>query len=227
MQLDPRIPGWKYQKIKDGYFLGFLFLFCLSLILAIVYSNWISWIFCILCGGLLGLVIYFFRDPDRIMEERAPHLCYSPADGRITDITQDYKDNGTGEVFIRIGIFLSILDVHVQRSPLPGRVDFVNDQSGVNHPAYDPLASSENAQISMGIATPFGRIVVKQIAGILARKCVNYAEPGLEIQAGQRYGLIKFGSRVELFLPTGNKILVNIGDQVYSGLTAMAEMKNA
>lgn len=225
-QLDTRIPDWAFRQITDGYFLGFLSLFCLSLLLAMIYSNWLSWIFCGLCAGLFGLVIYFFRDPMRVLEDRDPHLCYSPADGRVADISPDFQDSDTGAAYVRIGIFLSVLDVHVQRSPLQGKVDFVTDQAGMNHPAYDLAASSENAQISMGIQTAFGLVVVKQIAGIMARKCVNFAKPGLEIQAGQRYGLIKFGSRVELFLPPGSKILIKNGDQVNGGLTPIAEMNH-
>lgn len=94
----------------------------------------------------------------------------------------------------------------------------------MNHPAYDPAASYENDQIIMGLDTEYGKILVKQISGILARKCYNYAKPGDHIQAGQRYGLIKFGSRVELYLPPNTQILCSIDDKVQAGISELAEI---
>jgi len=225
MQVDPHVPGWSFRKIHDKYILGFALLFLLAVILAIAASHWLSWIFCLLVGIVFGLVLYFFRDPKRILD-RDINLCYSPADGRVADITTVSLKEFPGSDFLRVGIFMSILDVHVQRSPLNGVVDFVSHQPGKNYPAYDPAASVENDQITMGIKTDSGLILVKQIAGILARKCVNYAKPGEQIQSGQRYGLIKFGSRVELFLPLNVKTNISIGDNVIAGVTPLAEMKN-
>ena len=226
MQEDSRVPGWAFRKTHDKYILGFALLFLFSVILVIVGSHWLTWIFCVLAGVVFGLVLYFFRDPKRSLE-RNLNVCYSPADGRVTDITTVSLKEFPGSDYLRIGIFMSILDVHVQRSPLNGVVDFVSHQPGKNYPAYDPAASVENDQITMGIKTGNGLILVKQIAGILARKCVNYAKPGEQIQSGQRYGLIKFGSRVELFLPPDVKTIVSIGDNVIAGITPLAEMKNA
>lgn len=226
MQNDSRVPGWTFRRSRDRYFLGFALLFCLSLLLALVSGSWPAWIFCGLTLCVFGLVFYFFRDPVRILADRDPAVCYSPADGQIVDILEDFEDRGTGVNFIRIGIFMSVLDVHVQRSPLSGVVDFVSHQAGVNHPAYLPEASTENDQITMGLRTSYGPVLVKQIAGILARKCVNFALPGDEIASGQRYGLIKLGSRVELFLPPGSVILARIGDKVTAGITPIAEMRD-
>lgn len=226
MQVDSHVPGWAFRKINDKYILGFALLFLLAVILAIVGSHWLTWIFCVLVGIVFGLVLYFFRDPKRILD-RDVNLCYSPADGRVSDITTVSLEEFPGSDYLRVGIFMSILDVHVQRSPLDGVVDFVSHQPGKNHPAYDPAASVENDQITMGIKTGSGLVLVKQISGILARKCVNYAKPGEQIQTGQRYGLIKFGSRVELFLPPDVETIVSIGENVIAGVTPLAEMNNA
>lgn len=223
MQSDPYVAGWKFRRLTDRYFLLFSLLFLLSLVLVVVFSTWLAWIFCLLSGLVYGLVIHFFRDPDRVME-RDPTILYSPADGEVKDIEAVTVDDYPESEYLRIGIFMSVLDVHVQRSPIDGVVDFVNRQPGKNHPAYDPAASVENQQIMMGIEADCGLILVKQISGILARKCVNYSQVGDKIQSGQRYGLIKFGSRVELYLPANIKVITNIGEQVTAGVTALAEM---
>jgi phosphatidylserine decarboxylase len=168
------------------------------------------------------LVLYFFRDPDRnIIRESGTF--YSPGDGVISDIAIKGFD---GKEYLRIGIFLSVFDVHVQRAPITGQVSFVEHNQGKNHPAFDPAASIENDQIVMGIHSEFGLVIVKQIAGILARKCVNYAKKDDLINMGQRYGLIKFGSRVELYLPKEVKVLCEVGEKTYGGITALAEMSN-
>ena len=178
----------------------------------------------VFCLVIWGLVLYFFRDPDREFHH-LPSVAVSPGDGIVRDITIIREKEYLDVDFIRIGIFLSIFDVHVQRAPLEGEVDFVTHQKGKNHPAYSPAASLENDQIVMGIKTKYGMIVVKQISGILARKCFNFAGPGDQVQSGQRYGLIKFGSRVELFLPLDAKVLCSVGEKVKGGLTPVAEMK--
>ena len=225
MQDDSRVPGWTFRKIQDRYILGFASLFLGSVILGLLFSHWFLWALCGLFGIVFGLVLYFFRDPRRVLE-RDQNIYYSPADGKVTDIITVSLPEVSGSDFLRIGIFMSILDVHVQRSPASGVVDFVSHQPGKNYPAYDPAASVENDQITMGIRTKNGLILVKQIAGILARKCVNYAKPEEQIYTGQRYGLIKFGSRVELFLPTDVSVLTAVGNQVLRGITPLAEIKN-
>lgn len=225
MQDDSRVPGWTFRKIEDRYILGSASLFLLTLILGLLLSHWITWVLCGLFGIVFGMVLYFFRDPRRILE-RDQNIYYSPADGKVTDITTVSLPDLSESDFLRIGIFMSILDVHVQRSPVSGEVDFVSHQPGKNYPAYDPAASVENDQITMGIRTRQGLILVKQIAGILARKCVNYAKPEERITSGQRYGLIKFGSRVELFLPPDVSVITAIGNQVFGGITPLAEIKD-
>ena len=226
MKSDLRVPGWAFKKYREGSIVGTTITFILAVIGVIYVPRVLTFVILVFCTAIWGLVLYFFRDPDREFQH-LPNVAISPGDGIVRDITtfreKEYQDID----FIRIGIFLSIFDVHVQRAPLKGEVDFVTHQKGKNHPAYSPAASLENDQIVMGIKTKYGMIMVKQISGILARKCFNFAGPGDQIQSGQRYGLIKFGSRVELFLPSDAKVLCSVGEKVKGGLTPIAEMKEA
>ncbi len=224
MKPDIRVPGWAFNKYREGFIVVPTFIVLLALIGVMYAPRVLTIVIFVFCTVIWGLVLYFFRDPDREYQH-LPNVAVSPGDGVVTDIASFREKEYLDIDFIRIGIFLSIFDVHVQRVPLKGEVDFVTHQKGKNHPAYSPAASLENDQIVMGIKTKYGMIMVKQISGILARKCINYTGPGDQIQSGQRYGLIKFGSRVELFLPTGAKVLCSVGEKVKGGLTPVAEMK--
>jgi phosphatidylserine decarboxylase len=168
---------------------------------------------------MLGL--YFFRDPNRLIRNQAGAVL-SPADGKVVAIVKEHEPLYLQETVCRISIFLSVLDVHVQRVPVDGKVTLVEHRPGQYLQAYKPEASEVNEYIAMIIDTGYGRVLVKQIAGILARRCVNYSEVGEEVKAGQRFGLIRFGSRVDLFLPVTAEITVQVGDPVYAGLTPLA-----
>ena len=221
--LDQRVPGWSFNKNKEITLLGSSVLLVMAFTALLLWPGWLSGILFGVVFPLWSILFYFFRDPDRLLE-RSQDYFYSPGDGVVSDIeTVQEVDYLKGE-FVRIGIFLSIFDVHVQRAPMAGVVDFVTHQAGKNHPAYTPEASYENDQIIMGLDTSAGKILVKQISGILARKCYNYAKLGEQILSGQRYGLIKFGSRVELYLPPGTRVLCLVGDKVKGGITTLAEI---
>jgi len=222
---DQRVPNWSFNKNKEGTLLGSSILLVMAIIAILLWPGWLTGIFLGIVFPLWCVLFYFFRDPDRVVE-RSRDIFYSPGDGVVTDIEQVQEVDYLKGDFIRIGIFLSIFDVHVQRAPMAGMIEFVTHKAGKNHPAYDPAASYENDQIIMGMDTIAGKILVKQISGILARKCYNYAKPGDQILSGQRYGLIKFGSRVELYLPPDTEILCSIGDNVKGGLTPLAENIN-
>jgi len=220
---DQRVPGWSFSKNKEISLLGSSILLVMAFTALLLWPGWLSGIFLGIVFPLWCILFYFFRDPERTLE-RSQDIYYSPGDGVVSDIETIQEIDYLKGDFVRIGIFLSLFDVHVQRAPMAGVVDFVTYQAGKNHPAYTPEASYENDQIIMGLDTTHGKIMVKQISGILARKCYNYAKPGEQIHSGQRYGLIKFGSRVELYLPPGTRVLCLVGDKVKGGMTTLAEI---
>jgi phosphatidylserine decarboxylase len=223
MKSDPRVSGWAFNKFQEFSILVTSLMIIVAVIGMLVTPSLLILILLFFLIGIWSLIIQFFRDPDRDIHWQSNQvLC--PADGVIQDIASVLEQDYFQEPRIRIGIFLSLLNVHVQRVPLSGRVAFVKHQSGKYLRAYDPASSYENAQITMGIDSEFGLVIIKQISGILARKCVNYSNAGDQIQAGQRYGLIKFGSRVEIFLPARAELLCTVGDKVNGGLTILARV---
>lgn len=181
----------------------------------------------VLATALWLLILYFFRDPKR----RPPAekgLVLSPGDGEVVAIVEGCEERYLKETVRRISIFLSVTDVHVQRAPVAGRVALVEHRPGQFLQAFRPEASEVNESIAMIIESEHGgRVLVKQIAGILARRCVNYAQVGDQLAAGQRFGLIRFGSRVDLFLPLEAQVLVSVGDRVAGGLTPIARFSNS
>jgi phosphatidylserine decarboxylase len=181
-------------------------------------------------GGLFSaasavwlLVLYFFRDPNRPLWSE-PGLLVSAADGKVVAVVNETEPLYLQRPVTRISTFLDITDIHVQRIPISGVVGRISFRPGKFLQAFRPEASTENESIAMEIETPYGTVLVKQIAGIMARRCVNYAMPGEHVTAGQRFGLIRFGSRVDLFLPQTAEVLVAEGDRVAGGLTPVARL---
>ncbi len=174
-------------------------------------------------SGLMGLVLYFFRDPERVPPSEAG-LVVSPADGEVVASVIEQEDEYLGRRARRVSIFLNILDVHVQRSPLAGVVTERRHRPGAFLQAFRPEASEQNEHIAMVVESDHGPVLVKQIAGIMARRCVNTAAVGDRLERGERFGLIRFGSRVDLFLPTEVEMLVRIGDRVEGGVTPVARL---
>jgi phosphatidylserine decarboxylase len=178
----------------------------------------------LLSTALLGWVFYFFRDPERALASPSTDLILAPADGRVMAVEQVDEPDFIQGPAQRISIFLSLFDVHVQRSPCAGVVQFMRYQSGDFVPAFLKEAHRNEANL-IGLKTPYGPLVVKQIAGILARRIVCWATLGDELSPGQRLGLIKFGSRVDLFLPPTVEVQVHVGQQVYGGQTVVAKWR--
>jgi phosphatidylserine decarboxylase len=168
----------------------------------------------------LGLfVFYFFRDPDRVVPPD-PSVVVAPADGRVVEIVREEFGSRAGH---RISIFLSVWDVHVQRAPVAGQISKVEYRPGKFYGAYRPRASRENEQNVIYIHTPTQRIVVKQIAGAIARRVLCWKHAGDEVAMGERLGLIRFGSRVDVWLPIQAQPTIARGQFAKGGETILAK----
>lgn len=168
-------------------------------------------------------MLFFFRDPPR-QGNYLPGQVISPADGTVVLIKETDEGFYLKGKALQVSIFLSVFNVHINRIPLSGRVAFKKYCPGKFLPAFNDKASLDNEQMMLGIETPEGNVLMKQIAGILARRVVCYPEVGTMVKTGERMGLIKFGSRVDLLLPPGTGLKVKIGDKVQGGVTVIGEM---
>ncbi len=158
-------------------------------------------------------VLFFFRDPERTVPA-GKDLVVSPADGRVIVIKDIFEPTYLKQDVKQISIFLSVFNVHVNRSPVGGTVELVKYNPGKFHVASVDKASLDNEQTAMVIDDGKHKILVKQIAGLIARRIVCYAKPGDAIRIGERYGLIRFGSRVDIFLPKDTELKVKLGDRI-------------
>jgi phosphatidylserine decarboxylase len=168
----------------------------------------------------LGLfVFYFFRDPERTIPTE-PSALVSPADGHVVEIVDEPLDTTQGK---RISIFLSIWDVHVQRAPVAGRIAAVVYCPGKFYAAMRKSASQKNEQNIVSIQTPGGTVVFKQIAGAIARRVICWKREGESVALGERVGLIRFGSRVDVWMPAAAEVLVRRGQKVKGGESILAK----
>jgi phosphatidylserine decarboxylase len=173
---------------------------------------------------LTFFVIWFFRNPERTMPENALQLI-SPADGKVIGIEEVASDNHPGRTLLKISIFMNVFNVHVNRIPFSGDVLSIRYKPGKFLSADLDKASAVNERNTVLIRTDDGReIMVVQIAGLIARRIVCWLEEGMKVKKGQRFGLIRFGSRVELLLPLGTFPLVKKGDKVRAGETPIGEL---
>ncbi len=173
---------------------------------------------------LTVFTVFFFRDPPRSADAPAGALV-SPADGKILAVERVEEPGFIRGPADKISIFLSVFDVHINRVPVNGRVEFVEFHRGRFWPAFKPQASEENQRAVIGILTPDGqRVIVKQITGAIARRIVCHLEAGDAAEAGDRFGMIRFGSRTELWVPAGSRIDVEPGDKVYGGQTILGRL---
>jgi len=169
-------------------------------------------------------VVAFFRDPVR-PGPRGERYVVAAAEGHVVHVIETDESMYVKERAVRISIFLSVFDVHVNRYPVAGTVELVHYNNGKFLHAADEKASLENEQSSVGIRGPHGRVLVRQIAGLIARRIVTDAKPGDRVKQGDRLGLIRFGSRTDVFLPLSARPVVKVkpGDRVLVGGTVLAE----
>jgi phosphatidylserine decarboxylase len=179
----------------------------------------------LLLAAVLVWTLSFFRDPPRT----APadnNLLLAPADGKVTDIEVVDENNFIGGAALRIGIFLSIFDVHINRAPCNAKIEKTTYKPGRYTNAMNPVSGRVNESNDLGLLrtdSPHDRLLVRQISGAIARRIICRAAPGQDLAGGERFGMIKFGSRTELYLPSREnaKCLVRIGDKVKAGLSPL------
>lgn len=179
----------------------------------------------VLLAALCIWILMFFRDPYR-SPPSDKNLLLAPADGRVTDIEIVDEDNFIGETALRIGIFLSIFDTHINRAPCNAKVEKITYKKGKYKNAGNPKSGQVNESNNLGLLrtdSPQQRLIVRQISGAIARRIVCDASVGKELSCGEKFGMIKFGSRTELYVPAieNAKCLVRIGDKVKAGLTPL------
>ena len=164
----------------------------------------------------LLFTVYFFRDPERTIPDES-RVVVSPADGKVVEIKQDVDSEFLKCAATRVSIFLSVFDVHVNRIPIGGAVEHFRYQRGSFVNAYKSVASDVNEQTVIGIQTSEGKILFKQIAGLIARRIVCDVRQGSRVETGERCGIIKFGSRVDIFLPQNVEVRVKLHQRVKGG----------
>ena len=200
----------KIPLAKDG----FIFILPLLIITVLMFLISFYWATAIFGLGFL-FVTWFFRDPERRIPNE-PNVIVSPADGKITEIVTE-NEPINGKLCKRVTIFLSVFNVHVNRVPIGGTIEDIRYNPGKFLAAFNPKASMDNEQNIILINNGRTHIFVKQIAGLIARRIVCWPKKGDHYESGQRYGLIRFGSRVDILLPENTKLSITCGDKVSGG----------
>ncbi|HUO26148.1 MAG TPA: phosphatidylserine decarboxylase [Candidatus Aquilonibacter sp.] len=196
--------------VREGYLYG------IPLIAAAIFVGWLTQLAWGVIPALLGLFfLWFFRDPERSIPDAAGAVV-SPADGKVTDVSP------ANDRLTRISIFLSVFDVHVNRSPISGTISDVRYQRGKFLNAMNQASAEQNEQNVVTVEGDEQTVVFKQIAGLLARRIVFHPRVGDRVERGQRVGLIKFGSRVDVLVESSASLQVKVGDRVKGGATVLA-----
>jgi phosphatidylserine decarboxylase len=190
---------------------------------ALMRRSWPLWLLAFVLTVLVLWVAYFFRDPERT-GARGDNLVISPADGRVIEIVEVDEPAFIQGRAIRVSVFMNVFNVHVNRYPVSGRVAYVHYNPGKFMNAAAEKASLDNEQMSVGVQGAKHKILFRQIAGLVARRIVTYSRVGDEAEQGERMGIIRFGSRVDVFMPLGTKVLAKIGDRPVAGTTVLAEL---
>lgn len=191
-----------------------------AIVLVLVAGGW--WIGALIWLPVAVWVVAFFRDPVR-EGPRGDQFLIAPAGGKVVSVLDSIDEpDFHGQSVVRVAIFMNVFDVHVNRYPARGTVTYRHDNPGRFLNAASEKASLENEQNSIGLETPGGKILIRQIAGLVARRIVTDHAGGTDVAQGQRMGIIRFGSRVDLFIPRSAKILVSVGDRTKAGETVVA-----
>jgi len=207
----------QYPISRDAWF----YLTILAFLMVLAYWIW-PWLV-ILPGILFLFISYFFRNPERDIQADE-FMLVSPADGVVMDVERVFEDQFLNGESIRVRIFLSIFNVHINRSPMAGEVVFRSYRPGKMIPAFKSHASELNEKNYVGIQNKHLQILVTQVTGFIARRIVCWVNKGDKVGKGERYGLIKFGSCSEIFVPTNVEIMVSPGDKVRGGISVIGRV---
>lgn len=197
----------------------------IALSLALTIISFFIWLWIVPFASIVTIfMVYFFRDPERVIPWEKD-VFVAPADGKVIMIEKVKEDRYLNGEAIEISIFMSPLDVHVNRSPCDGKVKSVVYSPGKFLSAFKYEASLKNENITMLLETEYGDIIVRQVAGFLARRAVCWVKEGDFLRRGERFGIIKFSSRVDLFLPLNTEVKVKMGEKVRAGETIIGEVR--
>ena len=190
---------------------------------ALTRRSWPLWLLAFVLTLVALWVAYFFRDPERT-GARGAQLVIAPADGKVVMITEVDEPMFVHGRATRVSIFMNVFNVHVNRYPVSGTVRYVHRNPGKFLNAAAEASSLENEQTSVGLEADGQRILVRQIAGLIARRIHTYSREGERVEQGERMGLIRFGSRVDVFIPVASRVQVKVGQMTVAGTTIIAEL---
>ena len=215
---------------REGYTsiaLCILFIFILNAFINFLYPDilWLKWIIYILSFALFVIILQFFRSPNINVIKNDEHVI-CPADGKVVVIEETEETEYLKDKRIQVSVFMSPINVHVNRNPISGIVKYFKYHPGKFLVAWHPKSSTENERTTVVIENTRGvAVLFRQIAGALARRIVCYSVEGEQAEQGEQFGFIKFGSRVDIFLPLGTEIKVGLGETVKGGITVLAHLK--
>ena len=184
-----------------------------------------SWLW-LLFFFLIGYTFFFFRDPERAVPAE-PDVVVAAADGVVVEIVELEETEVVRETMRRVAIFLSVFDVHTNRAPYDGRIIYRERRKGLRLDARNPEASVKNEAMTWAFENPRATLVVRQIAGAIARRIVGWSQVGDTLKKGERFGMIRFGSRTEVYLPLSATVLVKVGDRVAGGSSPIARLSSS
>ncbi|KEQ31821.1 phosphatidylserine decarboxylase family protein [Pedobacter antarcticus] len=214
---------------KEGYTtiaISLLFIFVLNAIIDYRFADitWLRWLAYILSFALFITVLQFFRNPSRTFTS-GNDLVICPADGKVVVIEETNENEYFKDKRLQVSIFMSPVNVHINRNPISGIVKFFKYHPGKYLAAWNPKSSTENERTTVVVAHENGtEVLFRQIAGALARRIVWYVKEGDQVEQAKEFGFIKFGSRVDIFLPVGTKINLELNQVVKGGITVLAEL---
>lgn len=196
-----------------------------GLIYSVIASQWILWLSAIVSAVLFILVLQFFRHPTRIIGDQNDSVVYAPADGKVVVIEDTIETEYFKDERLMISIFMSPLNVHCNRHPVGGTISYSKYHPGKYLVAWHPKSSTENERSTLVYKTSKAEVLTRQIAGALARRIKTYVSKGDAVQQGDEMGFIKFGSRVDVFLPVGTAYKVQMGQTVRANVDVLAELE--